>query len=411
MTDTDPTEAVGPMRGVKVVELGVWVAGPATAGVLADWGADVVKIEPPTGDPCRQFQRMLGGDMPTNPIFEMDNRSKRSIAVDLGTDDGLAIALDLLADADVFITNLRVGALARLGIDYPSIASRFPRLVYCQITGYGSDGEDADRAAYDVGAFWARSGLASLLTPPGGDPPFQRGGMGDHSTALAAAAAVSAALFERERYGQGQLVETSLIRQGAYTISFDLNLLLMWGTTLDIGDRASMGNPAMNNYTARCGRRFWIVGLEGERHWPPLARAVGHSEWLNDDRFAHPRQRAANSRELISMLDEIFATRTLKEWSEVFSTEPDFFWAPVNTPEELLTDSAFHGSGALLEVPDQVSTTTMVATPVDFRGTPCTARSLAPTIGEHTREVLTGIGRPEVEINALVASGTVVESI
>ncbi|MDG2428364.1 MAG: CoA transferase [Acidimicrobiales bacterium] len=411
MTETDPTEAVGPMRGVKVVELGVWVAGPATAGVLADWGADVIKIEPPTGDPCRQFQRMLGGDMPTNPIFEMDNRSKRSIAVDLGTDDGLAIALELLADADVFVTNLRVGALARLGIDHPSVASRFPRLVYCQITGYGSDGEDADRAAYDVGAFWARSGLASLLTPPDGDPPFQRGGMGDHSTALAAAAAVSAALFERERYGQGQLVETSLIRQGAYTISFDLNLLLMWGVTLDIGDRASMGNPAMNNYIARCGRRFWIVGLEGERHWPPLARAVGHPEWLNDNRFAQPRERATNSRELISMLDEIFATRTLDEWADVFSTEPDFFWAPVNTPEELLNDPAFHGSGALLEVPDEVSTTTMVATPVDFRGTPWTTRSMAPMIGEHTREVLAGIGRPEAEIDALVASGTVVEPI
>ena len=322
----------GPMAGVKVVELGVWVAGPAAGGILADWGADVVKLEPPSGDPCRMFQRILGGDLPTNPVFEMDNRSKRSIAVDLTAADGLGVAMDLLAAADVFITNLRVGALRRLGLDHDSLAGRFPRLVYGQITGYGRDGEDADRAAYDIGAFWARAGLASLLTVPGGDPPFQRGGMGDHSTGLAAAAAISAALFDRERTGRGQLVETSLMRQGAYTISFDLNILLMWGATLDVGVRATMGNPAMNNYTAGCGRRFWIVGLDGERHWPPLARAVGHPEWLTDERFARPGNRAANAAELITMLDGIFATRTLDEWSEVFEGEPDFFWAPINTP-------------------------------------------------------------------------------
>ncbi len=410
MTETEPRPATGPMQGVKVVELGVWVAGPAAAGILADWGADVVKIEPPSGDPCRMFQWMLGGDMPTNPVFEMDNRSKRGIAVDLGTDDGLAIALDLLADADVFVTNLRMGALQRLGLDHASISERFERLVYCQITGYGSDGPDADRAAFDIGAFWARSGVAGLLTPPGGDPPFQRGGMGDHSTGLAAAAAVSAALFDRERTGRGQLVETSLMRQGAYTISFDLNLLLMWGTTLEIGERTSMGNPAMNNYTAGCGRRFWIVGLEGERHWPPLARAVGHPEWLDDERFAHPRERAGNAPELIRLLDSIFATRTLDEWTEVFATEPDFFWAPINSPDDLLADPAFHGSGALVDVPDEVSSTTMVATPVDFRGTPWAARSTAPSIGQHTREVLVSLGRTEAEIDALIASRAVVGS-
>ena len=409
--DTVPNEevATGPMRGVKVVELGVWLAGPAASGILADWGADVVKIEPPSGDPCRMFQWMLGGDMPTNPVFEMDNRSKKGIAVDLGTDDGLAIAMELLADADVFVTTLRVGAPKRLGLDHASIGERLPRLVYCQITGYGSEGPDADRAAFDIAAFWARSGVAGLLTPPGGDPPFQRGGMGDHSTGMAAAAAVSAALFDRERTGQGQLVETSLMRQGAYTISFDLNLLLMWGATLEIGERTSMGNPAMNNYTAGCGRRFWIVGLEGERHWPPLARAVGHPEWLDDERFARPRERAATASELVSMLDGIFATQTLDEWTEVFATEPDFFWAPINSPDDLLADPAFHGSGALIDVPDDVSSTTMVATPVDFHGTPWAARSTAPTIGQHTREVLVAMGRTSAEVDALVAAGTVAE--
>ena len=143
----------GPMDGVRIVELGVWVAGPAAGGILADWGADVVKIEPPAGDPARTFQRMLGGDMETNPPFEMDNRAKRSVVLDLTTDEGRGLALELLEGADVFITNLRVGALQRLGLDFESVEARLPRLVYCHITGYGREGEDADRAAYDVGAF------------------------------------------------------------------------------------------------------------------------------------------------------------------------------------------------------------------------------------------------------------------
>jgi len=403
-------ESKGPMSGVKVVELGVWIAGPAAAGILADWGADVVKVEPPSGDPCRQFQKILGDVLPTNPIFEMDNRSKRGIALDLSTDEGHAVLMDLLADADVFISNLRTGALDRLGLDPATLSERFPRLVYCLVTGYGSEGVDADRAAYDVGAYWARSGVAALLTPPDSDPPFQRGGMGDHPTGMSAAAAISAALFARERTGVGQVVETSLMRQGVYTVSFDLNLMLMWGSAMAVGDRTSMGNPAMNNYRAGCGRRFWIVGLEGERHWPPLARVVGHTEWLDDERFARPGPRAANAPELIGMLDAIFATRTLDEWAEAFADEPEFFWAPVNEPDDLLADPAFHGSGALVDVPDEVSTTTMVASPVDFRGTPWAPRSTAPDIGQHTREVLAELGRTDAEIDALMDAGVAAEA-
>jgi len=193
----------GPMEGVKVVELGVWVAGPAAAGILADWGADVIKIEPPTGDPARMFGRMLGIDDGVSPPFEMDNRGKRSIVLDLTTDGGRASALELLSGADVFLTNVRPAALRRTGLDFETVAARNPRLVYGLITGYGERGPDADRAAYDVAAFWARSGLAHLLTRPGETPPFQRGGMGDHSAGMTLAAAVCAALVARTRTGKG----------------------------------------------------------------------------------------------------------------------------------------------------------------------------------------------------------------
>lgn len=381
----------GPMEGIKVVELGVWVAGPATGGILADWGADVVKIEPPSGDPGRMFGRMLGLDIDVSPPFEMDNRSKRSIVLDLTTEDGRAIALELISGADVFVTNVRPGALRRLGLDFESIAPDHPRLVYGLITGYGETGPDADRAAYDVAAFWSRAGVAHLLTRPGDTPPFQRGGMGDHSAGMTLAAAICAALVARDRTGSGQLVSTSLYRQGAYTVSFDLNTYLMTGQPIAVGQRETMGNPCMNNYTAGDGRRFWIVGLEAERHWPPLCRAVRRADWLTDPRFSSARSRAVNGVELIAELDQIFATKSLDEWAEIFATEPDFFWSPVNTIEDVVADEQFHAAGGMVDVPDTQAgkgAVAMVATPADFHGTPWAPRACAPELGAHTDEIL-----------------------
>jgi crotonobetainyl-CoA:carnitine CoA-transferase CaiB-like acyl-CoA transferase len=383
----------GPLAGVRVVEIGVWVAGPGAGGILADWGADVVKIEPPEGDPARTFQQMLGGDLPVNPVFELDNRGKRSIVLDLTTEQGRARALQLIDGADVFLTNIRASALARLGLDSDALLARNPRLVYGIISGYGLDGPDADRPAYDIAAYWARSGLAASLTPRDGDLPFQRGGMGDHSVAMSTAAGISAALFAREQTGKGQVVSASLLRQGAYTIGFDVNIALMWGRGVMVGHRQTMGNPAINNYTAGDGRRFWIVGLEGARHWPPLARAVGHPEWLTDEHFATPAGRFANARELIAELDAIFATKSLDEWAEVFATEPDFFWAPVNTVDDLIADEQFHAAGGLVTVPDEEGALTMLATPVDFHGTPWSPRYRAPQLGEHTAEIIAELDR------------------
>ncbi|OBG96356.1 CoA-transferase [Mycobacterium sp. E3251] len=378
----------GPMEGVTVVELGVWVAGPATGGILADWGADVIKIEPPSGDPGRPFGRMLGCDLGVNPPFEMDNRSKRSVVLNLAEAADLDTAFELLAGADVFVTNVRPGALQRLGLDFESVSARNPRLVYGLITGYGETGPDADRAAYDVAAFWSRAGVAHLLTRPGDTPPFQRGGMGDHSAGMTLAAAICAALVARARTGTGQLVSTSLYRQGAYTVSFDLNTYLLTGQPIAIGQRESMGNPCMNNYATADGRRFWIVGLEGDRHWPPLCRAVGHPDWLDDPRFADAYARFVNAAELIAELDAIFATRTLDEWAQAFAAEPDFFWSPVNSLEDVVADEQFHAAGGIVDVPDGESSVPMVATPADFHGTPWAPRSAAPELGQHTEEVL-----------------------
>ena len=398
----------GPMEGVRVVELGVWVAGPAAGLILADWGADVVKIEPPgTGDPARTFARMLGGDLPFNPPFEMDNRGKRSIVLDLSRDEGRALALELIDGADVFVTNVRRGALERAGLDPQTLLARFPRLVYGSISGYGVGGPDGDKPAYDISAFWARAGLAGALTREGEVPPFQRGGMGDHGAGMTLAGAISAALFQRERTGRGQLVSTSLLRHGVYTLSFDLAIALRFGVAVGAADRATMVNPTVNVYRDRDGRWFWIVGLEGERHWPPLARAVGHPEWIDDPRFASLADRAKNAATLIGLLDEIFATRSREEWGEIFDAEQDMWWAPVQSIDEVIADPQVHAAGGIVQVPDGPSTTPFPATPADFDGSPWSPTSMAPDQGQHTDEVLRELGRDDAAIARLRERGVV----
>jgi crotonobetainyl-CoA:carnitine CoA-transferase CaiB-like acyl-CoA transferase len=398
----------GPLDGMRVVELGVWVAGPAAAGILADWGADVVKVEPPEGDPCRTFLKVLGGDLPSNPVFELDNRGKRGIALDLSSERGVALAHQLVAGADVFLSNLRPAALARIGLGPDEVHARHPALVYALITGYGLEGPDADRGAYDIAAFWARAGIAESLRAPGGPLPFQRGGMGDHSVAMTGAAMVSAALVERARTGRGQVVSTSLLRQGVYTIGFDMNIALMWGQSLGVGVRETMYSPVLNNYAAGDGRAFWIVGLEGDRHWPALARAIGHPEWLTDERFATGTGRAVNAKELIGLLDEIFATRPLEEWAEAFAAEPELFWSPVNSIDDVLADEQFHAAKAVVQVPDELSSLPMLATPADFGGEPPMPRFRAPRVGEHTREVLAELDLGPGAIEELLREGVAV---
>ncbi|MGH0031468.1 MAG: CaiB/BaiF CoA transferase family protein [Myxococcota bacterium] len=398
----------GPMDGIRVVEMGVWVAGPAAGGVLADWGADVVKIEPPgMGDPSRSFQSMFG-DLPFNPIFENDNRSKRSIVLDLQQPEGSAIAHELLAGADVFVTNMRQAALARMGFDHAALLAKYPRLVYGAITGYGLSGPDADRAAYDISGFWARSGIAASLTSAGHHPPFQRGGMGDHNAGMTLAGGISAALFAREKSGKGQLVSTSLLRTGLYTLSFDLSIAVRLGVPIAVADRKTMGNPAINCYQDEDGRWFWIVGLDGQRHWPPLCRAVGHPEWIDDPRFATPLERAANAASLIADLDAIFATKTRDEWGAIFDAEPDLWWAPVQTTEEVMADPQVHAGGGFVDVPDGPTTTKLPSTPVDFGGTPWEPRAMSPDAGQHTDEVLAELGRDAAAIAALREKGVIV---
>ena len=381
----------GPMEGVKVVELGMWVAGPAAAAILGDWGAEVTKIEPPDGDPFRGLLSGIAGGV--NPPFELDNRNKRSMALNLGVDEGRAIAAELVAGADVFVTNARPGALARAGLDYETVAAANPGLVYAHVTGYGREGEAGNRAAYDVGAFWSRAGVAASLTPDGMPLPYQRGGMGDHMAGMAAAGAVSAALFARNRSGEGQLVSVSLLRIGMYMLGWDISMSLRLGFPTTPISIAAPPNPLISAYEAGDGKRFWLLGLQGDRHWPDVLRAVGKPEWADDARFATLMDRFRNAAELVTELNEIFATRPLAEWGTIFDAE-DVWWAPVQHAHETIDDPLARAAGGFVPVPDPGGgdPVDMVATPVDFGGTPWEARSWPPEFAQHTEEVLLELG-------------------
>jgi crotonobetainyl-CoA:carnitine CoA-transferase CaiB-like acyl-CoA transferase len=382
----------GPLEGLRVVELGLWVAGPACAAILRDWGAEVVKIEPPQGDPFRGlFASALGAPGALNPPFEMDNRGKRSIALNLDHEEGRSVARQLIDRADVFVTNMRPRVLDDFGLDYATVSQSNPRLVYMHITGHGPDGPNRDRAAYDIGAFWSRAGIAASLTPEGAPLPQQRGGMGDHMTGMGAAGAVCAALLAREKTGRGQRVAVSLLRTGVFMMGWDAMLGLRLGVPIQPYDREHAVNPIINCFRAKDGRWIWLLLLQADRHWPDLCRALGRDDLMSDERFNDIAIRREHGPELVEELDRVFETKTLAEWGEVFDRE-NVWWAPVNSISDLIADPVAKEAGVFRDVPGPDGPQSFVATPADFDETPAEPRGLSPELGQHTVEVLLELG-------------------
>src|SRR3989442_10431922 len=268
----------GPLEGVRVLEVGIWVAVPSAAAVLADWGADVIKIEAPEGDPLRGLAAtgLVPFQPEVNPAFQLDNRGKRSIVLDLRRPEGRAAAHVLVSRMDVFLSNLRPQKLVALGMDYATLRTANERLVYAGLTGYGSAGPERERAAFDYAAFWARAGIMASLGEPEAPPPTQRPGMGDHMTGLGLAGAIAAALFARERSGIGQEIGMSLFASGIWMLASDIQAAITTRYCHTPGGRRAAPNPPFNFYPTRDGRWPPPLILPPDRprraFFPPLRR-------------------------------------------------------------------------------------------------------------------------------------------
>lgn len=398
----------GAFEGVKVVELAQWVFVPVAGALLADWGADVVRVEKLEGDPYRALASQgIGTDRGgVNLSVALANRGKRSIAIDLQSVEGRAVLDELLDAADVFLTNLRPGALDRLGLGTDAVRERFPRLVYARGHGYGVRGPDADQAGYDASAFFARGGLAHVLTPPERDYPIsQRGAMGDRNGAMALAFGIAAALLRRHRTGDGSVVDVSLLATAMWTLSSDLLAALNGGDVHRMGGRAFF-NPLVGTYRTSDGRHVSLVFLQSDRYWGDLCGALGREDLIDDPRFSDHEARGKNSDACVAELDAEFGRRSFDECKALLG-EIDAPWAPVQKIEELVDDPQVLANGYTGEVQlDGGESYRLPAVPVQFDEQPPDLRR-APEHGEHTEAVLLELGHDWDRIIELKSAGVI----
>lgn len=391
------------LSGVKVVEFATYVAGPSAAAVMADWGADVVKIERAQGDPTRGLfdsRPELSG----NPVFEFENHSKRGVVLDVTNTAGRDALIRILRNTDIFITNLRPRTLAKAKLAYPDLAPELPGLIYCSVSGYGLGGEAADWPAFDIAALWTRAGMAGATIPEGVEPFPSRPGVGDSICALAAASATLAALVERGRSGQGRLVEASLIRAGVYATGWDFSMQLKHGLTNPAKPRCEAMLP-LNNYYRTADNRWVCVLARTPDDWTTIARALERPDLADDPRFATIEARTANATELIAVLDGIFARFTLADAIARLSAR-DVIAAPLQTPSEVVDDPVANQAGCFVDTVDADGVSfRSPASPAWFPGERERPRRPAPRLGQHTREVLSEVGYSRQEIDALIASG------
>ncbi|WP_208029297.1 CaiB/BaiF CoA transferase family protein [Rhabdothermincola sediminis] len=398
------------LEGIRVVEVDNWGFAPSAGTVLADWGADVVKVEDPRrGDPLRGIFGAVSfaeGAM-VNFLHEQWNRNKRSVGIDLATAEGRALLDDLVRSSDVFLTNYLPPLRRKFRLEPADLRAVNPSLVYALATGQGSKGPDAERPSYDYVSAWARAGVGDRLTPEGGPLTGQRAGFIDTTAGNFLAGAVAAALVRKERTGEGVDVEVSLLASGAWMIGPDIANFLTNGFELPRSGPDGRGaGPLMTWYECQDGKRLVFTMMNPEAYWPAVCRAL-EVDLLSDPRFDTPEKRAAANEELHDLLRSIIATRPRAEWAEHLDAE-DIVWAPVQPPSEYVDDVQVRANGYLVEVEHPVrGTTRLVASPAQFDGQPIEGRWAAPEIGQHTDEVLAGIGVSADRLEDLRARGVV----
>ena len=396
------------LEGLKVIEMATYIAAPSAGGIMADWGADVIKIEPLGGCPMRQFYASaMTDDYPDNPVSALDNRGKRAIAINTGTDEGREIVRKLVEDADVFLTNVRPGQLKQQGLDFDTLSKINPKLVYASVTGFGLQGEEADKPGFDTAAFNAKSGFGWMMTPKGSAPAPLRTAAGDHITGIATASGILAALLKARDTGKGTLVESSLVRSAAYAVGCDYGTWLRYGRIARSRPREEAIVAINNFYMTKDDYWLFINGRPGEPDWPDVARAIGREDLLEDERFASLRDRRRNGVALIALMDEAFAQKTIDEWKPILD-EAGLIWSPVQTFEQAFEDRQMHEAGVYVDMPKADGTSYKnIASPIRFGKESTDPKGPLPEIGQHTMDILAQNGFDEETRETYLKAGII----
>ena len=392
--------------GLKVVDLASFIAGPSAAVILSDFGADVIKVEPPAGDLWRR-----ANNMPPQPVskdaypWHLTNRNKRGVALDLKSPAARPVVERLVQWADVLILNTPHPARRRLKLEYDDVAPLNPRLIYADVTGFGEKGPDADLPGFDITSYWARSGLLSMTRDAGAPPTWPVAGSGDNATAVGLYSAIVTALYRRERTGKGSCVTTSLLAQGVWAASVSIQAALSEAKFFGLHDRKNPANAAMNVYRTADG--IWFVLLVTSDKLAAVAKAIGRPDLLTDPRFSDPAKLMANMPQLSAILDEVFGAQPMAHWYEVFNGVHVTFGA-VRGPEEVINDPQLRANDMVVPLEGAGGKlTSTISSPIQVHGVAKVSARRAPELGEHNEQVLQQLGFGAAEIAGLSASGAI----
>jgi len=392
--------------GLKVVDFASFIAGPGAATILSDFGADVIKVEPPAGDLWR-----IGNKIPPQPQskdpyqWHLANRNKRGITLDLKSPSAQQVLERLVKWADVLIVNTPHPARKKLKLEYEDVAQWNPRLIYADVTGFGEEGPDANLPGFDITAYWARSGLLSMTRDAEAPPTWPVAGSGDNATAVGLYSAIVTALYRRERTGKGSYVTTSLLAEGIWSASVSIQAALSDAKFFPPHDRKNPANAALNVYRASDGT--WFVLVVTPDKLAAVAKAIGRTDLLTDPRFSDPAQLMQNMPQLTAILDEVFGTQPMAHWNEVFSGVHVTYGA-VRGPQEVVNDPQLRVNEIVVPIEGAGGKlTSTISSPIQVHGVAKMPAKRAPALGEHNEEVLKELGFDAQAIAGLHASGAI----